>query len=90
MVPRSVNLTGKRDNAGHEKTTVNKLVITAERLPRLGKRELFFLQSFTCNYVVSVSRGVLFLLVLEIGWVILLWYSLGLPYDYFDAARTHS
>ena len=27
MVPRSVNLTGKRDNAGHEKTTVNKLVI---------------------------------------------------------------
>ena len=26
MVPRSVNVTGKRDNAGHEKTTVNKLV----------------------------------------------------------------
>ena len=27
MVPRSVSCTGKRDNAGHEKTTVNKLVI---------------------------------------------------------------
>ena len=27
MVPRSVNLTGTRDNVGHEKTTVNKLVI---------------------------------------------------------------
>ena len=26
LVPRCVNLTGKRDNAGHEKTTVNKLV----------------------------------------------------------------
>ena len=27
MVPRSVYLTDKRDNAGHEKTTVNKIVI---------------------------------------------------------------
>ena len=27
LVPRSVNLLGKRDNAGHEKTIVNKLVI---------------------------------------------------------------
>ena len=57
----------------------------AERLPRLGKRELFFLQCFTCNHVVSVRRGFLFLLVLGIGCVILLWHSLGLPHDYFGA-----
>ena len=44
-----------------------------DRLPRLGKRELIFLLSFTCNYVVSV----------RIGCVILLRHSLGLPYNYF-------
>ena len=43
----------------------------------------FFLLSFTCNYVVSVRRCFLFLLVLEMGCVILLWYSQGLPYNYF-------
>ena len=32
----------------------------AVRLPRLGKIELFFLLSFTCNHVVSVMRGFLF------------------------------
>ena len=37
----------------------------ADRLPRLGKRELIFLQSFTCNYVVSVRRG--FLLIFSVG-----------------------
>ena len=31
MVPGSVNFTGKRDNAGHKKTTVNKLVIIVLR-----------------------------------------------------------
>ena len=36
----------------------------ADQLPRLGKRELICLLSFTCNYVVSVRRGSLFLLVL--------------------------
>ena len=38
-------------------------------------RELIFL-------LVSVWRGFLFLLVLVIGCVILLWHSLGIPYNY--------
>ena len=54
-----------------------------DQLPRLGKRELIFLLSFTFNYVVSVRRGFIFLWVLEVGCVILLWHSLGLPYNYF-------
>ena len=37
--------------------------------------------SFNCNYVVSVRRGFLFLLMLWIGCVILLWPSLSLPYS---------
>ena len=48
------------------------------------KRELIVLLSFTCNYVVSVRKGFLFLLVLVIGCVILLWHSLGLLYNYSD------
>ena len=48
-----------------------------------GKREQICLLSLTCNYVVSVRRGFLFLLVLGMGCVILLWHSLGLPYYYF-------
>ena len=52
-----------------------------DQLPRLGKRELICLLSFTCNYVVSVLRGFLFLFVLGIGCVIL-FVPLGLPYDY--------
>ena len=55
---------------------------SADRLPRFGERELIFLLSFTCYYV-SFRRGFLFLLVLGIGYVILLWHSLGLPYNYF-------
>ena len=51
--------------------------------PKLGKRELIFLLSFTGNYVVSVRRGFLLLSVLGIGCVILLWHSLCLPYNYF-------
>ena len=47
----------------------------ADQLPRLGKRELFLLLSFTCSYVVSVRGYLLFLLVLGIGCVILLWHS---------------
>ena len=54
----------------------------ADQLPRLGKRELNCLPSCTFNYVVTVRRGFLILLVLGIG-VILLWRSLGLPYNYF-------
>ena len=59
-----------------------------DQLPRLGKRELICLLSFTCNYVVFVWRGFLFLWVLGMGYVILLWHSLSLPYNYiaFDQA----
>ena len=56
-----------------------------DQLPRLGKRELICLLLFTCNYVVSVWRGFLFLWVLGMGYVILLWHSLSLPYNYFVA-----
>ena len=54
-----------------------------DQLPRLGKRELICLLLFTCNYVVSVWRGFLFLWVLGMGYVILLWHSLCLQYNYF-------
>ena len=54
-----------------------------DQLPWLGKRELIFLLLFTCNYVVSVWRGFLFLWVLGMGYVMLLWHSLSLPYNYF-------
>ena len=47
------------------------------------ERELNCLLLFTCNYVVSVWRGSLFLWVLGMGYVILLWHSLSLPYNYF-------
>ena len=49
-----------------------------DQLPRLGKRELICLLLFTCNYVVSVWRGFLFLWVLGMDYVILLWHSLSL------------
>ena len=49
----------------------------------MGKRKLICLLLFTCNYVVSVWRGFLFLWVLGMGYVILLWHSLSLPYNYF-------
>ena len=45
----------------------------------VGKEAATFPVSFTCNYVVSIRRCFLFLLVLGIGCVILLWHSLGLP-----------
>ena len=56
-----------------------------DQLPRLGKRELVCLMLFTCNYVVSVLSGFLFLWVLGMGYVILLWHSLSLPYNYFES-----
>ena len=55
-----------------------------DQLPRLGKRELICLLLFTCNYLVSVRRGFLFVLVLGIGYVCLLLNSLSLPYKYFE------
>ena len=54
-----------------------------DQLPRLGQRELICLLLFTCNYVVFVWRGFFFLWVLGMGYVILLWHSLSLPYNYF-------
>ena len=54
-----------------------------DQFPRLGKRELICLLLFTCNYVVSVWRGFLFLWVLGMGYVILFWHSLSLQYIYF-------
>ena len=58
------------------------------QLPRLGKRELICLLLFTCNNVVSVLRGFLFLWVLGMGYVILLWHSLSLPHNYFGVVLT--
>ena len=50
----------------------------------VGKRELICLLLFTGNCEVSVQRGFLFLWVLRMGYVILLWHSLSLPYNCFD------
>ena len=58
-----------------------------DQLPQLGKRELISLLLFTCNYVVSVRRDFLFLCVLGMGYVILLWHSLSLQYNYFFKQR---
>ena len=51
---------------------------------KYGKRELIRLLLFTCYYVVSVWRGFLFLWVLGMGYVILLWHCLSLPYNYSE------
>ena len=61
-----------------------------DQLPRLGKRELICLLSFTCNYVIFVWRGFLFLWVLGMGYVVLLWHSLSLPYNYFVRHRYYA
>ena len=58
------------------------MLTVVDQLPRLGKRELICLLLFTCNYVVSVWRGFLFLWVLGMGYVILLWHSLSLHIIY--------
>ena len=62
------------------------ILVVVDQLPRLGKSELICLLLFTCNYVVSVWRDFLFLWVLGMGYVILLWHSLSLPYNYCDIA----
>ena len=54
-----------------------------ERERKSESERVTFLLSFTSNYVVSVQRDFLFLLVHGMDCIILLWYSLGLPYDYF-------
>ena len=61
--------------------------MVVDQLPRLGKRELICLLLFTCNYVVFVWRGFLFLWVLGMGYVILLWHSLSLPYNYILSGK---
>ena len=66
------------------------MLTVVDQLPRLGMRELICLLSFTCNYVVFVWRGFLFLWVLGMGYVILLWHSLSLPYNYFELAKEMS
>ena len=48
-----------------------------------AERELICLLLFTCNYVVSVWRAFIFLWMLGMGYVILLWNFLSLPYNYF-------
>ena len=58
------------------------MFVVVDQLPRLGTRELICVLSFTCNYVVSVRRGFLFLLVLGMGCVVLFWHSLRLPDNY--------
>ena len=70
-------------SAGVVAPTLSKIFNHSIKESKLGKRELICMLSFTCNYVVSVQRGFLYLLVLGIGYVILLWHSLGLPYYYF-------
>ena len=62
--------------------------MVVDQLPHLGKRELIYLLSFTCNYVIFDWRGFLFLRVLGMGYVILLWHSLSLPYNYFIYDQT--
>ena len=59
--------------------------MVVDKLPWLGKRELVCLLLFTGNYVVSVWRGFLFLWVLGMGYVILLWHSLSLLYNYLKS-----
>ena len=53
-----------------------------DQFHRLGKRELIYLLLFTRNYVVSFGE-VIFLWMLGMGYVILLWYPLCLPYNDF-------
>ena len=60
-----------------------------KQLPRLGKRELICLLLFTCNYVVTVWRGFLFLWVLGMGYVILLWHSMSFPLIIFIQVFMH-
>ena len=59
------------------------MLAVVDQLPRLVKRKLIRLLLFACNCVVSVRRGFLSLWVLGMGYVILLWHSLSLPYIYF-------
>ena len=52
----------------------------------VGEERAIFLLSFACNYVL---RGSLFLLMFGVGYVILLWHSLGLPHHYCNEIFAH-
>ena len=52
-------------------TLVNIYVSCSGLITSVGEDRAIFLLSFTCNYVVSVRRGFLFLLVFRIGCVVL-------------------
>ena len=54
----------------------------------IGEERAICLLLFTCNYVVSVWGGFLFFWVLGMGYVVLLWRSLSLPYNYFSKYTT--
>ena len=58
--------------------------ITSVREERANLSAIDYLKS----YVVSVRRGFLFLWVLGMGYVILLWHSLSLPYNYLETLHT--
>ena len=61
------------------------LLAIADRLHRLGERELFFILrlSFSCNFVGGFLRGVPLTLGAWDRLRYLLWNSLGLSYNYF-------
>ena len=81
MCGQNILLSGSKSNGYGPNIVYMRMVV--DRLPRLGKRELICLLLFACNYVVFVWRGFLFLWVLGMGYFILLWHSLSLPYSYF-------
>ena len=58
-------------------------VSCSEPITSVVGKELICWLSFTCNYLVSVRRDFPFLWMLGLGCVILLWHSLGIPYNYF-------
>ena len=81
IVPTLVNQT--RGTFRLSATCITCMYASCIRLSKFLRFELICLLLFTCNYVVSVWRGFLFLWVLGLGYVILLWHSLSLPYNYF-------
>ena len=69
----------KRLNAALECT------LTSSLASKRNMKKISCLLLFTCNYVASVWRGFLFLWLLGMGYVILLWHSPSLPYNYFES-----
>ena len=57
------------------------LIVIYIEVTSVGEERANLSAIVSCNYVVSVRRGFLFLLVLGMGYVVLLWHSLGLPYN---------